>query len=157
MWQTSLASVTPHAKAEYKAASRAAHKSAVVDHNQYFTFMLIKVQHSVRKGDTHPAYKALKQLNKPKCQLGRQLRHGISGRQLRTVSERIVEWLRHVIQLFTIASPIALEVLALLPLPAPHLPSDHPYPEVTSDEVVTAIKRLKNNKSPGSATSCQRC
>ncbi len=43
----------------------------------------------------------------------------------------------------------APEVLALLPLPLPHLPSDPPYPEVTLDEVVTAIKRLKNNKSPG--------
>ena len=157
MWQTSLASVTPHAKAEYKAASRAAHKSAVVDHNQYFTSMLTKVQHSVRKGDTHPAYKALKQLSKPKCQLGRQLRHRISGRQLHTVSERIVEWLRHDTQLFTIASPIAPEVLALLPLPAPHLPSKNPLPRSHIESGCHSHQTPQEQQIPRSATSCQRC
>ena len=35
------------------------------------------------------------------------------------------------------------------PPPPPHLPTNPPYPEVTLDEVVTAIKCLKNNKSPG--------
>ncbi len=113
--------------------------------------MLTQVQRSMHKGDTHPAYKVLRQLSKPKCQPGRQLRHGISGRQLHTASERIAEWLWHVTQLFTATSPIAPEVLALLPPPPPpsHLPSDPPYPEVTLAEVVTAIKRLKNNISPG--------
>ena len=33
--------------------------------------------------------------------------------------------------------------------PPPPPPSDSPYPEPTLDEVVTAIKRLKNNKAPG--------
>ena len=41
--------------------------------------------------DTHPAYKVLRQLSKPKPQPGRQLQHGISGRQLHTASDRIVE------------------------------------------------------------------
>ena len=54
----------------------------------------------------------------------------------------------HVSQLFTATSPIAPEVLALLPLPPPHLPSEPPYPEVTLAEVVTAIKCLENNKPP---------
>ena len=103
----------------------------------------------MRKGDTHPAYKVLRQLSKPKCQPAKQLRHGISGRQLHTAPERIAEWLRHVTQLFTSTSPIAPDVLALLPPPPPHLPSDPLYPEVTQAEVVTAIKRLKNKKSPG--------
>ena len=91
----------------------AAHKSALADYHHHFTQMLTKVQRSMRKGDTHPAYKVLRQLSKPKCQPGRQLRHGISGRQLHTASERIAEWLRHVTQLFTATSPIAPEVLAL--------------------------------------------
>ena len=95
------------------------------------------------------AYKTLRQLSKPNCQTGSQLRHGVSGKQLHTVSERIAEWLQHVTQLFAAASPIAPEVLALLPPSPPHLPTDCPYPKVMLDEVVTAIKCLKNNQSPG--------
>ena len=74
--------------------------------------MLTEVQQSMRKDDTHPAYKGLRQLSKPKCQTGSQLRTGVSGRQLHTVPERFAEWLRHVTQLFTAASPIAPEVLS---------------------------------------------
>ena len=125
LWQASLANPTPQAKAEYKVASRAAHKSALVDYQHHFTQLLTKVQHSMRKGNTHPAYKVLRQLSKPKCQPSKQLRHGISGRQLHTAPERIAEWLRHVTQLFTITSPIAPEVLALLP---PHPPISHQTP-----------------------------
>ena len=42
-----------------KVASRAAHKSALADCHHYFTQMLTKVQRSMRKGDTHPAYKVV--------------------------------------------------------------------------------------------------
>ncbi|KAA6418079.1 MAG: hypothetical protein FRX49_11920 [Trebouxia sp. A1-2] len=66
LWQASLANPTPQAKAEYKVASRAAHKSALADYHQHFKQLLTKVQHSMRKGDTHPAYKVLRQLSKPK-------------------------------------------------------------------------------------------
>ena len=60
--------------------------------------------------NNHPAYKVLRQLSKPKCQPGRQLRRGISGRQLHTALERIAEWLRHVTQLFTntLYNPLAV-------------------------------------------------
>ena len=119
LWQAQLVNPTLHSKAIYKVASRAAHKSALADYNQHFTTMLTKMQQSMCKGNTHPAYKALRQLSKPKCQRGSQLRHGVAGRQLHTVSERIAEWLRHVTQLFKAASPIAPEVLALLPPPPP--------------------------------------
>ena len=53
------------------------------------------------------------------------------------------------------------EVLALLPLsPPPHHPQAPPRPtyvsciQVMLAEVVTATKRLKNNKSPESETAC---
>ena len=117
--------------------------------------MLTKVQRSMQKGDTHPAYKALMQLSKPKCLPSRQLRHGTSGRQLHTASERITEWLRHVTHLFTATSPIAPEVLALItptpppPPTPPPLPSDPPTQKSRLAEVVTAIKRFRNNISPG--------
>ena len=128
LWQAALANPTPQAKAEYKVASRAAHKSALADYSHHFTQLLTKVQHSMRKGDTHPAYKVLRQLSKPKCQPAKQLRHGISGRQLHTAPERIAEWLRHVTQLFTSTSPIAPEVLALFPPPPPPSPIRPPLP-----------------------------
>ncbi|DBA87416.1 TPA: hypothetical protein ACH3X1_004463 [Trebouxia sp. C0004] len=86
LWQASLANPTPQAKAESKVANRAAHKFALADYHHHFTQILTKVQCSMRKGDIHPAYKVLRQLSKPKCQPGRQLRHEISGRQLHTAS-----------------------------------------------------------------------
>ena len=54
-WETYLANPTSQSKAVYKlkAASQAAHKSALVDRNQHFTSMLTKVQQSRRKGETH--------------------------------------------------------------------------------------------------------
>ena len=116
------------AKAEYKAASRAAHKSALADYHLHFTQLLTKVQRSMRKGDIHPAYKVLRHLSKPKCQPGRQLWHGISSRQLHTAQERIAEWLHHITQLFTNTSPTAPEVLALLSPPHPPSPIRTPLP-----------------------------
>ena len=43
------------AKAEYKAASRAAHKSALADYHLHFTQLLTKVQRSMRKGRHSPS------------------------------------------------------------------------------------------------------
>lgn len=59
--------------------------------NSSFEAVIAHYQQLVRKGDTHPAYKVLRQLSKPKCQPAKQLRHGISGRQLHTAPERIAE------------------------------------------------------------------
>ena len=53
LWHTNLANPTSQSKAEYKAASRAPHKSAFVDRIQHFTSMLTKVQWSMRKGKIH--------------------------------------------------------------------------------------------------------
>ena len=69
LWQAHLVNTTLHSKAMYKVASRAALKSALADYNQHFTSVLTKVQQSMRKGGTHPAYQALRQLSKPKCQI----------------------------------------------------------------------------------------
>jgi len=152
--QASLANPSPQAKAEYQVASQVAHKSALADYHHHFTQLVTKVQRSMRKGNT-PSIQgpqaAHELISKPKCQPGRQLQHGISGRQLHTASKRIAEWLQRVTQLFTAMSPIAPEVLVLLaPPPTPPISQqDPPYPEVTLAEVITAIKHLKNNKSPG--------
>ena len=156
LWQAWLAKPTPELKAEYKAASRAAHKSALVDQNQHFSCLLTKVQNSMRKGDTHPAYKCLNQLSKPKCRPGRQLRHGISGRPLHTAAERTAEWLLHVTQLYTATTAIAPEVLAQ---------PNHPLiPQQTSRTQKSRWMRLsqpsnasRTTRLQGSATSCQKC
>ncbi len=76
----------------------------------------------MRKGKTHAAYEVLRQLGKPKCQSGSQLRHKDSRRQHHRASKCIAEWLWHVTQLFIATSPIVPdhEVLALPPLSSPH-------------------------------------
>ena len=53
---------------------------------------------------------------------------------------------KHAAKLLASGSPIARSVPAQLPPPS-QLAA--PFPEVTFDEFVTAITRLKNNKSPG--------
>ena len=147
LWREWQANATPAAKASYKAANRATKRSASADFERHWTSQLSSVQHSMHKGDIHPAYKCLNQLSKPKLDVGRTLRDRHSGRVLQSAEERIAEWVSYCSDLFSGSTPISSEVLAQLPPPPP--PSDSPYPEPTLDEVVTAIKRLKNNKSPG--------
>ena len=142
----------------YKVASQAAHKLALADYNQHFTSTLTKVQQVMRKGDAHPAYKALRQLSKPKCQTGSQLRHGVSGRQLHTVSERIAEWPRHVTQLFTAASPIAPEVLALLtPPPSPTCQQTPATQKSRWTRLSQPSNASRTTNLQGSVTFCQKC
>ena len=43
------------------------------------------------------------------------------------------------------------------PGPSPIAPSGAPYPKPVLDEVVSAIIRLKNKKSPGCTTYSQKC
>ena len=65
-------------------------KSALADYHHHPKCMLTKVQHPMRRDDTHPAYKALRQLSKPKCQPGRQMKHGISDRQLQLLFRSVL-------------------------------------------------------------------
>ena len=85
--------------------------------------------------------------SKAKTKAGRSLRDRQSGRVLQSAKERSAEWASYCTDLLSGSTPIAREVLAQLPPPPP--PSDFPYPEPTLDEVVTAIKRRRNNKAAG--------
>ncbi|KAL3147527.1 hypothetical protein ABBQ38_014581 [Trebouxia sp. C0009 RCD-2024] len=87
-------------------------------------------------------------MSKPTVNAGRTLGDWHSGRVLQSVEERTAEWVSYCTDLLSGSTPISTEVLAQLPAPPPP-PSDSPYPEPTLDEVVTAIKCLKINKSPG--------
>ena len=147
LWQAWQCSKTSEAKALYKAASKACRKAAVADLVQSHTSKLSQVQHNQRKGDVHSAYKCLDQLCKPKQHTGRTLRDKDTGKLLQSPEERIVEWTKHATKLLASGSPIAPSILAQLIPPSP--PIAAPCPEVTLDEVVTAIKRLNNNKPPG--------
>ena len=84
-----MASSTPQAKADCKVAIRAAHKSALAGCLHLFRQMLTKVQRPMRRDDTHPAFKVLRQLSMPECQSGSQLQHGVSSRQLHRASKCI--------------------------------------------------------------------
>lgn len=61
------------------------------------------------------------------------------------------EWVCHCTHVYSAGAPIAPEVLALL---APPTLSDPLHPELSQDEVVTAIKRLKSTKSALASAAC---
>ncbi|KAA6421283.1 MAG: glycosyltransferase family 77 [Trebouxia sp. A1-2] len=67
--QASLANHTSQTKAEYKVASRAAHKSALAAYHHHFTQLLTKVQRSMHEGNTHPTYRSSGNLASPNVSL----------------------------------------------------------------------------------------
>ena len=71
-------------------------------------------------------------------------------------TERIAEWLRHVSQLFTAASPIAPEMLALLRPPSPHLPADPPAQKSRWTRLSQPSNASRTACPQGSVTFCQK-
>ena len=143
LWKAWQASDSPASKALYKSANRAARQSALADYQQHWSSELAQVQHSMRKGDIHSAYKCLNQLSKPKPRFATTLRQQGTGRLLQTAEERIAEWTSYCTDLLSAKPPISTATLALLPTPPPPPPpSAPPYPEPSLDEVVKAIRRL---------------
>ena len=110
---------------------------------------MAQMQTSMRKGDTHAAYKVLAQFRKPNSKPAQRLRDK-QGRFLLTPEQHSARWAEYFAELFQPKSFISSDEIAqLLSHLPPHTAGQVACPEPTLDEVVTAIKRLKNNKSPG--------
>ena len=105
LWKAWQASNTPEAKALYKSANRATRQSALADYQQHCTSELAQVQHSMRKGDIHSAYKCLNKLNKLKPTAITALRQQGTGRLLQSAEERIAEWTNHCTILLSAKAP----------------------------------------------------
>ena len=135
----------PAAKAEYNRLKLATSASAAADWQCFQNSTMEQLQTSMRKGDTHDAYKVIKQLRKPSSQPAQRLKDK-QGRYLRTPQQRSQRWAQYFAELFQAKNCISPAVLSHLP---PQPAGQFACPEPTLQEVVTAIKRLKNNKSPG--------
>ena len=122
LWKAWQANDSPASKALYKLANRAARQSALADYQQHWSSELALVQHSMRKGDIHSAYKCLNQLSKPKPRFATTLRQQGTGRLLQTAEERIAEWTSYCTDLLSAKPPISTATLALLPTPPPPPP-----------------------------------
>ena len=156
LWRAWQANATSAAKASYKAANRATKQSASTDFERHWKAQLSSVQHSMRKGDIHSAYKCLNHLSKPKTKAGRSLLDRQSGRVLQSAEKRSAEWVSYCTQLLPGSTPIATEVLAQLPPPHPLLQvPPTPKPHWMRSSQPSSVSRTIRHQ--GSATSCQRC
>lgn len=104
----------------------------------------------MRKGDIRSAYECLNQLSKPKTKAGRTLHDRTAAGYCNQLWSA---WLNGSATAHSCcqATPPLLPTSCPPPLPLPRAPppSYGPYPKPTLDQVVTAIKRLRDNKSPG--------